>query len=199
MPARMTVTRLSGLLSLDVGPITVRVLSSVHGPYVLLGLPGGEVSLLATDQRALAQLGSTCLAAAKQLRSAGTEHDDRPAPPMSAVGSDHRSPTPDEPETTHEPETTDVPDGSDGRGRPARPGRIRPELLAEGASEWLSVSRTGQALGVTRQTLVRWHHTGQGPVRTMLGSRPLYRRVDLLDWINEAGSQIAACSRSGVA
>ena len=72
---RWQVTRMVGQLILDGGMATFNTLSSANGPYVLLTLPGGEVSLLVTDQRALAQLGSTCSKAAQQLRTAKLVHD----------------------------------------------------------------------------------------------------------------------------
>lgn len=69
--------------------------------------------------------------------------------------------------------------------RPARPGWICPELLVGGGSDWLSINETAAAVGVSRNTLHRWHNSGQGPPQSRIGGKSLYRRVDVLAWLGE--------------
>ncbi len=71
--ARAEVTRM--VCQLEPGTTSVNTLSSANGPYVLLTLPGGDVSLLVTDQRALLHLSSACRTAGEQLRMAALRHE----------------------------------------------------------------------------------------------------------------------------
>ena len=71
----MSASEMTTVLRVGNGPMRMETLFSAVGPYVLLTLPGGQVSLLVTDQGALFQLGSTCLRAAQQLRSATLRHE----------------------------------------------------------------------------------------------------------------------------
>jgi hypothetical protein len=70
MPARWQVARIVGQLALEPGPVVAHTFVSENGPYIVMNLPGGDVSLFARDPGALGRLGRACLQASRELRVA---------------------------------------------------------------------------------------------------------------------------------
>jgi hypothetical protein len=67
MPARWQVARIVGQLALEPGPVVAHTFVGENGPYIVMNLPGGDVSLFARDPGAL---GRACLQASRELRVA---------------------------------------------------------------------------------------------------------------------------------
>ena len=74
MPARWQVARIVGHFVLTQGPVRVRTMVGEHGPYVMLQLPGGDVSLVVSDPMALGRLAVSCAHAQRELRTAQARH-----------------------------------------------------------------------------------------------------------------------------
>jgi excisionase family DNA binding protein len=67
-----------------------------------------------------------------------------------------------------------------------------PEATADPQPELLTIAEAAALLRAPVATLRYWRHLGVGPRSFRLGRRVLYRRDDLLDWIDdrrERGSQ----------
>lgn len=68
-------------------------------------------------------------------------------------------------------------------------GNNTPALL----DEYMTPDETATALGIGKRTLDRWHSLREGPPRTTLGRRILYRRDAVKAWLRaQEKDQVAA-------
>jgi hypothetical protein len=52
-------------------------------------------------------------------------------------------------------------------------------------SEYMSLDELAEELGVNKRTLDRWHTSRNGPPRTYVSRRPIYRREAVLQWLRK--------------
>ena len=50
-------------------------------------------------------------------------------------------------------------------------------------SDYITEGELARQLGVTQRTLRRWNAYGEGPPRTKVGCRILYRRASVTQWL----------------
>ncbi len=62
-------------------------------------------------------------------------------------------------------------------------------------AEYITQPQLAEELGRSTRTLDRWAIHGMGPARTRIGSRKLYRRVAVLDWLRSRESPSAKPAR----
>ncbi|PZX03777.1 helix-turn-helix transcriptional regulator [Celeribacter halophilus] len=57
-------------------------------------------------------------------------------------------------------------------------------------SEWISMAELAGELGVSKDTLGRWHTQRIGPPRAKIGGRIWYRRQSVREWLREKEGSI---------
>ncbi len=74
----------------------------------------------------------------------------------------------------------------EGRARMANETEAENATMArQGAllAEYLTPSECASELGIKERTLLRWHQLQEGPPRTKVGRRTLYRRAAVAGWL----------------
>jgi excisionase family DNA binding protein len=66
-----------------------------------------------------------------------------------------------------------------------------PDLITDAQPDLLTITEAAELLRAPVATLRYWRHLGTGPRSFRLGRRVLYRREDLLTWIDAKAGQLS--------
>ncbi len=57
---------------------------------------------------------------------------------------------------------------------------------------YLTTTECAAELGIDKRTLERWHRLREGPPRTKIGKRVLYRRAAVAEWLRSREQEFEA-------